>query len=387
MTDQLTIQQIIKQRFQAFFLDIKAAQSSLQQTTQPTLTVVELEQSKTARSLLRVEKQAIVEKNLNTKQAQHYLNENLERLNKAVEARLVEELKDTENLYRKVIGIDEALPELLDFINVKAATISKIELLATQVPWFYQDITKLVNQPKYRRIDSKGRVILVDNLRVALSMFGIENLNPVVVSLALRRWLPQITDPYPQIKLRIWEEALATSIVARKLAAISKVNENQAFALSMFHVVGTIAVVRLYFRLFDTVQREALIEAQQQQQHEQHAALSQLRPSGDFLNSLIDGNAMGVSAALINRMDLKRLFIANAMEEIATHASSDDFSELAQVVLQARGYARYRLLKASQLINEQESKDYVRSLHLPKGALQALKSTDIRTLNFTVAQN
>jgi len=155
----------------------------------------------------------------------------------------------------------------------------------------------------------------------------------------------------------------------------------------MFHVVGTIAVVRLYFRLFDTVQREALIEAQQQQQHEQHAALSQLRPSGDFLNSLIDGNAMGVSAALINRMDLKRLFIANAMEEIATHASSDDFSELAQVVLQARGYARYRLLKASQLINEQESKDYVRSLHLPKGALQALKSTDIRTLNFTVAQN
>ena len=106
MTDQLTIQQIIKQRFQAFFLDIKAAQSSLQQTTQPTLTVVELEQSKTARSLLRVEKQAIVEKNLNTKQAQHYLNENLERLNKAVEARLVEELKDTENLYRKVIGID-----------------------------------------------------------------------------------------------------------------------------------------------------------------------------------------------------------------------------------------------------------------------------------------
>jgi len=199
MTDQLTIQQIIKQRFQAFFLDIKAAQSSLQQTTQPTLTVVELEQSKTARSLLRVEKQAIVEKNLNTKQAQHYLNENLERLNKAVEARLVEELKDTENLYRKVIGIDEALPELLDFINVKAATISKIELLATQVPWFYQDITKLVNQPKYRRIDSKGRVILVDNLRVALSMFGIENLNPVVVSLALRRWLPQITDPYPKL--------------------------------------------------------------------------------------------------------------------------------------------------------------------------------------------
>ena len=102
-----------------------------------------------------------------------------------------------------------------------------------------------MNQPKYRRTDSKGKVIHVDSLRAALNRFGIENLNPVILSLAFRRWLPQITDPYPQIKNRLWEEALATSIISRKLAAIHKVNENHAFSLGMLSLLGNIVVVRL----------------------------------------------------------------------------------------------------------------------------------------------
>jgi hypothetical protein len=387
MTQTPNIQDIFLQRYHAFFLDVRAAQANLQNGDKPALSGIDLVQSKTSRSLLRVEKQAIREKDLNQKHQQNYLNENLNLLNSRVAERLADELQDTENLYRKVVGIEDTVPDLLDLLNVKAATTSRIESLATELPWFYQELLKLVNQPKYRRTDAKGKVILVDSLRAALNRFGIENLNPVVLSLAFRRWLPQITDPYPQIKSRIWEEALATSIVSRKLATLHKVDENHAFNLGMLSLLGNIVVVRLYFRLFDTVQREALIEAQNQQQHELHDALSRLVPAGDFLNQLLEKHALPVSAALISMMNMKRVFIANAMQEVASTTTLSELSPLALVLRQARGYSRYRLLKMYNLIDMQEAKDFVRTLQLPQGALALLKTTDIRTLNLQLTNN
>ncbi|WP_340679340.1 HDOD domain-containing protein [Paraglaciecola sp.] len=384
MTQTSTIQDIFKQRYHAFFLDVRAAQANSQKTDEPILKGIDLAQSKTTRSLLRVEKQAIREKNLNQKHALNYLNENLNQINIKVEERLIEELKDTENLYRKVVGIEDTIPQLLDLLNVKAATTSRIEALALELPWFYQDLLKLVNQPKYRRTDSKGKVIHVDSLRAALNRFGIENLNPVVLSLAFRRWLPQITDPYPQIKNRLWEEALATSIISRKLAAIHQVNENHAFSLGMLSLLGNIVVVRLYFRLFETVQREALVESQFKQEHELHDALSRLVPAGEFLTQLIDKYALPVTAALISMMDMKRVFIANAMQEVVSDGAQNEISPLALVLNQAKGYSRYRLLKMYNLVDLQESKDFVRTLQLPKGALTILKTTDIRTLNLQI---
>lgn len=385
MTQISNIQDIFTQRYDAFFLDVRAAQANLQNPDKPILSGVDLEQSLTSRSLLRVEKQAIREKDLNQKHNINYLNENLAKINIKVEERLTEELKDIENVYRKVVGIEDTIPQLLDLLNVKAATTSRIETLAMELPWFYQDLLKLVNQPKYRRTDSNGKIIHVDSLRAALNRFGIENLNPVVLSLAFRRWLPQITDPYPQIKNRIWDEALATSIVSRKLASLHKIDENFAFSLGMLSLLGTIVVVRLYFRLFDVIQREALIEAQNEQQHELHAALSRLVPAGDFLNQLLDKFALPMSAELISKMDMKRVFIANAMNEVVSNET--EISPLALLLKQARGYSRYRLLKQYGLVNMQEAKDYVRTLRLPNGALTLLKTTDIRTLNLQFIAN
>jgi hypothetical protein len=384
MTDISSVQARVNQQYHGFFLDIKAAQANLLNADKPALSVIEIEQSKTSRSLLRVEKQAIREKDLNQKQNINFLKENLNLLNIKIEQRLVEELKNTENIYQKVIGIDNAIPELLDLLCVKAATISRVESLAGQIPWFYQELLKLANQPKYSRRDNTGRVLLIDSLRVALSMFGIENLIPVVLSLIIRRWLPQITDPYPKIKNRIWEEALATGIVCRRLASLYDIEENNAFSLGMLQMMGSIAIVRLYFRLFDTVQRESLVEAQNAQQHEQYNAISRLEPSGEFLNQLVDKYALTTSADLIKMMNMKRIFIADAIQEVASEEPLKEISPLGLVLKQARGYSRYRLLKMNNLIEVEDAKTFIRDLSLPKGALALLKATDIRTLNLVV---
>ena len=138
-------EELIKQRFEALFLDLKAAQQSILHEGKPALSVIEIEQSKTARSLLRVEKKAIREKDLNIKSDLSFLNNITDQINIEVGERLKDSIEDTDYLYSKIIGIDRSLPELLDLVGIKAATISKIEPLATELPWLFNDLMKLCN--------------------------------------------------------------------------------------------------------------------------------------------------------------------------------------------------------------------------------------------------
>ncbi|MGS2721642.1 HDOD domain-containing protein [Paraglaciecola aestuariivivens] len=387
MSNSTNIESLVKQRCEALFLDAKAAQLMVQNAGKPAMSVVEIEQSKTSRSLLRVEKLAIQEKDLNIKSNLNFLSTITSQLNVEVAKRVEEAIQDTENLYSKVIGLDKALPELLDSVSVKAATISKIEPIATELPWLFNDLLRFVNQPKYRRVDNKGKVVVVETMRVALNFFGLENLSTIITSLVIKRSLPQITDPYPQIKLRIWEEALATAMATKKLAAVVGVNPNNAFCLGMLHVLGKIAITRLYFRHFEIVQREALIESQKNKKHEEHAALTKISPDGEFLNQLIDKHAMQISAKLIEKMAMKRVFIANAMREYADNVPTKDLSELGLVFKQGKAYAQYRMLKSHKLIDLEQSKDFIRTLKMPKGSLEVLKATDLRSLDLTHSES
>jgi hypothetical protein len=372
---------LVKQRFDALFLDVKLAQQSLLDEGKPELSVIEIEQNKTARSLLRVEKQAIREKDLNTKSDLNFLNAIAEQIDAEVAKRLEESIKDTDHLYSKIMGIDQVLPELLDLVCVKAATISKIEPLASELPWFFNDLMRFVNQSKYRRLDNKGKVVLVETMRVGLNFFGLENLVIILTSLAFKRSLPQITDPYPQIKLRIWEEALATATSCKQIASLVGVNPNHAFCLGMLQMMGKVVVTKLYFRLFESVLREALVETQNAQKHDEHSALTRITPSGPFLNLLIDKYALTISARLIDKMAMKRVFIANAMSEVANNAAVAELSPLALVLKQGKAYAQYRMLKGHRLIDIQQSKDFIRTLRMPKGSLEVLKTTDMRSLD------
>ena len=375
---------LVKQRFEALFLDVKIAQQSLVHEDKPTLNAIEVEQSKTTRSLLRIEKQAIREKDLNIKFDLSFLNHIVEQVDVEVKTRLVHDIEDIDHLYFKKIGIDKAFPELLDLVGTKAATISKIEPLATELPWLFNDLMKFVNQTKYQRIDHKGKVVLVETMRVGLNFFGIENLMIILTCLTFKRSLPNITDPYPQIKLRIWEEALATAISCKQIASVVGVNQNHAFCLGMLQMMGKVVISKLYFKLFESVQREALIETQNAQKHDEHAALTRISPSGEFLNQLIDKYALTISAKLIDKMAMQRVFIANAMFEVANNAPTTSLSPLALVLKQGKAYAQYRLLKERKLINLEQAKEFIRTLKMPKGSLEILKTTDICTLDINM---
>ena len=381
MSTFTNIEDLIKYRFEGLFLDVKAAQQQALQGEEPSLSVIEIEQNKTARSLLRVEKQAIREKDLNNKFDISYLNTITNQINIEVEKRLKVSIEDTEQLYTKILGLDKSLAKLLDLVGVKAATISKVEPIATELPWLFNDLMKFVNQPNYQRRDNKGKVVLVKTMGVGLNFFGLENLMVIIISLAFKRLMPQITDPYPDIKLRIWEEALTTAISCKKIASVVGVKQDHAFCLGMLQTMGKVVVSKLYFRLFESVLREALLETLSEKKHEEHSALTRITPSGKFLNQLINKYALEISANLIDKMAMQRVIIANAMFEVANNEPTANLSPLASVLIQGKAYAQYRMLRGHKLIDLQQSKEFIRTLRMPKGSLELLKTTDMRSLD------
>lgn len=381
------ISQTINSRYNMMMLDTERAQDESGVDGDEKITFEDTEQGNSRRALLRVEKLAMRDKELNKKSEQHYINGIRDLVHESLLVRFKSSLEDTDHLYKKVLGFDENLPALLDMLTVKAASISKIEPLAAAMPWLYEDLIKMVNTPKYRRVDAKGKVIPVETLRVALSFLGIENLKIVVPSLAFRRWIPQITDPYPKIKTRIWEEALAVAISAKKIAELSQVEPSHAFILGLFHDVGRILVVRLYFRLFDQVQQEALVEAHNDKKKEEHAALTKIVPSTTFLNFLLEEYATKLSSRMIERMGMQRIFIAAAMQEFSDSIAAKDALPMTNVLFQANAYAKYRMLKGYKLISLDESKDYLRQYAFPAGALGTLKATDLRHLNLSLEED
>jgi HD superfamily phosphohydrolase YqeK len=345
------------------------------------------EQGDARRQLLRVEKQAIRDKELNQKSRQSYVNSIRDMVHDAVEEAIQEQLKDKENIFLKVLGFDMRLPELLDLLAVRASSISKIEPAAANIPWLYDDLLKMVNMPKYRRTDARGKVVTVESLKVALSFLGIDNLKMVVPSMAFRRWIPQITDPYPDIKNRIWEASVGTAMSCKKIASVSKVDENSAFTVGLLHDIGKIVVTRLYFRLFEQIQREALIEAHNDKKREEHGALLDIQPSADFLIGLYDKHAYPLSAQMMKMMGFKRLFIAPAMEEFASNQAVTYMSPIGKVLAQGIAYNRYRTLKKHRMISVDEAKEYLRQFYFPQGALSVLKSTDLRHLDINMDDN
>ena len=384
MSQSLPIEKLINSRFDDLYLDLKKAQHNLLDKEQPELSQVEIEQSKTARSLLRVEKQAIQEKDFNTKSEESFLSAISGKINTEAEKQLVKSFQNIDNLHHKISGFDASIPQLLDMVGMKAATISTIEPLASDIPWLLNDLLKMVNQPKYKRLNNEGEAIIVSTMRSGLSFLGVENLIIILSCLAFKRALPQITDPYPQIKIRIWEEALATALSCKKIASLVGVNPNHAFCLGMLQQLGKIAITKLYFRIFDTVQRAAIQDTENTQKQQEHSALLKIKPSGNFLNQLIASYGLDISAQLINKMSMKRVFIANAMQEIADNIAPSDMSPLALVVKQGNAYAKYRILTRHKLIDVQQSKEFIRTLKIPKEHLKMLKAIELHTLNIAV---
>lgn len=374
----------INNRFYNLLIGLSNAQEAAGVDVDGKVKAEQSEQFNARRSLLRVEKLARRDMELNKRSEQNFIDGISTMLNEAVAERVLERMEDIDDIFYKQLNLDDGLADVLDTLSVKAASIAKLEPMIARMGWLASDFLKLVNTPKYRKTDRLGKVVVVENLRMALSFLGIENLKMLIPAKVLRRAIPQITDPYPAFKTKIWEHAIAAANSCQQLAKLNKVDSGHAFTLGMFHELGKLAVAKLYFKAFDETHREALIEAHNDLKREEHAALLKIEPSADYLLSLMWEHSLPLSYKLIDKMGFKRVFIANGMSEYVEKTPFPEMSPTAQVLAQGNGYSKFHALKKHKLITADEAKTFLKSLHMTPATLQAIKEVDISRLNIAM---
>ena len=337
------------------------------------------EQGDARRRLLHVEKVAIENKRLQEKTEASYLESVSHHLHEVLLGELTEQLSYTDELVQNVLNLPENIGELLDALSVKACSVSKLEPIAATMPWLYDELIVVVNTPQFRRKDSRGRIIVVETLRTALSFLGIENLRTLIPSLILKRAMPQITDPYPLIKQKLTQYSTGVALTAKRLAALSDLNKNQAYTLAMVSNLGRCAVIRLYFKLFDKIQLHLLQECQKDKEQKRHEALLKIAPSANHLIALQQEFADAVSADILEWMHFTRIPIAQPMRDCADKQPTQP-KTLSKILHQARAYTQIRMLHQLKLVDIKEVKPLFSEQRYPAGALEKLKSMDIFTL-------
>ncbi|MCY7295313.1 HDOD domain-containing protein [Alteromonas sp. a30] len=383
MSTTPNIIETINNRFYNLLIGLSNAQEVAGVDVEGKVKAEHSEQFDSRRALLRVEKLAKRDMELNKRSEQNFIDGISAQLNDVVTERLLNKLEDLDDVHYKVLGLNDNLPEILDALSVRAVSIAKLEPLIAETGWLATDLLKLVNTPKFRKTDRLGKVVVVENLKMALSFIGIENLKMLIPAKIFKRAIPQITDPFPAFKNRIWEHALASAISCQHMAKLNKAESSHAFTLGMFHELGKLAIAKLYFRTFDETHREALIEAHDNLKREEHTALQKIAPSSDYLLALIWEHSQPLSAKIIEKMSMKRVFIANAMQEFANKVPYKTMTPLAQVLLQGNGYSKFNALKSVKLITTDEAKLFLKSLHITPTKLQAMKSIDTSRLNIS----
>lgn len=381
------IDETINNRFYNLIVGLSHAQEVAGVDVDGKVKAEQSEQFNARRALLRVEKLAKRDMELNKRSEQNFIDGIQTRVNDVVCERLIERLRDIDDLYFKLLNLHDGLPSLLDTLSVKAASIARLEPLVAEMGWLATDLLKLVNTPKYRKTDRLGKVVVVENLRMALSFLGIENLKMLIPAKVMRRAIPQITDPYPAFKTKIWEHSLGTALACQRIAMLSKVNPSNAYTLGMFHEFGKLIVAKLYFRIFEEVHREALEEAHNDVKREEYAALQKIGPTSDYLLGLMWEHSTQISSRIIQHMQMKRVFIHSSMEEYAKKVPIKEMTPLAQVLLQGQAYSKFTMLKRYKLINTEEAKALLTSARISPAMMQALKGSDLTRLNLSMDED
>jgi len=374
-----TEQPTVNDCFENFIVSTERVFEILGKSPTGKVTFEQSEQGDARRQLLHVEKVAIENKRLQRTSEASYIESISYQLHDIIVEEMSEYLKDTPGVISNLLKLPSNIGMLLDSLTVRACSVSKLEPIVATMPWLVDDLTRIVNTARFRRKDSRGRIIIVETLRTALSFLGIENLRLLIPSLIVKRATPQITDPYPLIKQKLSSYSTGVAITAQHIAIAQGINKSDAYMLGMLGNLGRCAVIRLYFRMFDKVQLHLLQECQKDKEQKRHDALVKIVPSANHLIALQHTFADALTADVLDELALKRLFITPAMRAVAGSSHAQP-SVLSDTLSQARLYAQVRALHQTKLTDAKTAKSTLSALKYPQGILAKLKNIDIFTL-------
>lgn len=331
------------------------------------------------RTLLEVEAIAQQKRQQKSSSHQKLQIQTSKKLHTVIESVIVKRLEDIDAVIKDTIGIEDNVCAILDILATRAASVGRLEPLINDLSWLARDLVTLVNLPFYRNKRSKTTSVKVDTPALALRYVGLNNLQLVVPTFAMRHWMPYSTEPFPLLKRRLKDSTMSCAIAAQMLAQLNEVKPMHAFTLGMLLNVGQIALVRLFLKVFDQVWQREVLRAREQGDKNLHTVLLALKPDPLFFTTLLSEKSLVVSAKVIETMAFKYLPLNSAMQQLVNGVEKGDtLLPLAEVVRKARCYSQYLNLKEHQLIEDDELQSWFSYYKFTKKELDTLK-----TGNFT----
>ncbi|RUO73731.1 HDOD domain-containing protein [Idiomarina seosinensis] len=312
----------------------------------------ELEQK---RRLLQVEQINHDERERMKKARQRYQDRVSEELHEAIYYRILERIEDSEYVRERLIPLPENLPELLDLLSTRAASMRRVENIVQGMDWFHNGVLKTVNQPPFIDKRRKEKQVKLESLRTAMSFMGAENLRILTPSYIVQHWLPPSTAPFMLFRRKVWEHSLGTAVLAHEIAISQGLKDPVlAYTIGMFHELGKIALTKLYLRVFDDMQREMAMKSIKDSTPDKHNALVELKPDERFLRNLMLEQDKKVSYLVAEGWGLQRVPISKHLLSYTQAKSAEDYTNYAKVLGQANAFCEYRLLRDVDLASVEE---------------------------------
>jgi len=312
----------------------------------------ELEQK---RRLLQVEQINHDERERMKKARQRYQDRVSEELHEAIYYRILERIEDSEYVRERLIPLPENLPELLDLLSTRAASMRRVENIVQGMDWFHNGVLKTVNQPPFIDKRRKEKQVKLESLRTAMSFMGAENLRILTPSYIVQHWLPPSTAPFMLFRRKVWEHSLGTAVLAHEIAISQGLKDPVlAYTIGMFHELGKIALTKLYLRVFDDMQREMAMKSIKDSTPDKHNALVELKPDERFLRNLMLEQDKKVSYLVAEGWGLQRVPISKHLLSYTRAKSAEDYTNYAKVLGQANAFCEYRLLRDVDLASVEE---------------------------------
>jgi len=331
------------------------------------------EQENPRRELLGVELDAQKEKIITEHGQSHFRKQVMDAFYLDVRNQVNEELENQENLYYQVLKIEDAASAMLELLSLRATSVNKIKSLATSLPWLKNDLINLVNKPQYR----KRADIQVNNAELAISYVGLDNLKLVIPTFILKHWLPTSTAPFGLMKRKLWNNSLSVALASSALAKLNNLDTFTAFTTGMLSNIGQLAVTRVLLSTYNEMHAEKLQKAYENKDKKLHDILVKADSSPELLLEQIKMRSSKLSADLVELMHFDRLQITEPMFDLAYADDVKKMCPIAQIVIKAKAYVAFRSLAKEDLINSDETKLLLTSVHLTQGEITLLKKSDI----------
>lgn len=342
--------------------------------------------AKQRRRMLEVERLRHQERERKRQSQQRFQDKVSFGLHEVVYERILTALDNPEEMRAKIIPMPQNLPEMIDTVNARAASLTTIEQLSAKMPWLHEGILRVVNNPPFstRR---KASEIKVESFRLAMGFVGSQNLRTLVPAFALQHWLPHTTKPFGQFRRKIWDHSLATANAAYAIAEQRGLKQpSMAYTLGIFHELGKIALMKLYLKIFDDVQQQEVIATVNDSNPERHNALRTLKPDEQFLRDLMLEQDRRVTQMVVANWDLKRVPLSPHLLSFVEAKMPAEYTDYALVLAQANAYSEFRTLKELGMVEAEEAQSLFQRYQYDNKMLEYLREVPLRSLRINVPE-